>query len=238
MYSSERALIEDVKREVLDDLRQRRHFTPAENHLYESIKDSVKNEIWAQMEMEQANQLARYHGLDQSLSDRRLEKMVHDRYRTIDSMKADLKKELLALQRMETRRSRDPQVREIADVLVEESQRRGIPMEHLIAGLDRKSPMGTGMTNRLSGILNSGQRTGFLYGMGTAVLCYLLWPAARNNMRSMALRSIEEGVSMVDQVKNFVSEQYQQSTPPDFLNFNQETPPQENQPPDGGNMGS
>jgi len=248
LYPSDRALAQDVKREVLAELWQD-NYTDASrsggypyysghtsswhrgdhnpylnNQMYQTIKDSVKNEVLAEVESQQMHRAAQVYGLDRSLSDRRLQRMVDARYRTIDNMKADIKRELQAFQRMETQRSADPYVRQVADVLLEEGQRRGIPLEQLIVGLDQKSPMGAGMMGRVTTMLNTGQRKGFLYGMGTAILFYLLWPSARNNMRSIAVRSVEEGMSMVDRAKTFIDGNYQQPPPAGFVNFDPEEP--------------
>ncbi len=250
MYTSEKSLVQDVKREVLDELRQRGYtsnlpsygsqmyspYTATQYQTYQTIKDSVKNEILAEIQMQQAEKTAQMYGLDRSLSDQRLQQMIDARYRSIDNLKADVKRELTAFQRLESQRSADPYVRQIAGVLAEDAQRRGIPFDHLIKSLDQKSMLGNSLTSRLSGMLNTGQRKGFLCGIGTAILLSLLLPTTRSDMRQIAVRSLEEGMSMVDKAKTFVSKDHQQNPPTDFTNFASGPPPEENKPTDGDSV--
>lgn len=260
MYSNEGALIQDVKREVLAELGEGRNtdvpnpvsrpnnsdhtvqwhrdnYNPyASNQMYQTIKESVKNEILAEAEMQQADRLAQVHGVDRALSDQRLQRMIDARYQTINNMKEDIKKELQTFRRMETQRSSDPNVRDIAGTLVKEGQRQGLSLEQLIAGLDQKNAAGTGITGRFSNMLNTGQRKGFLYGVGGTILFNFLWPLIQNNMRSIAVRSMEEGMSMVDRAKTVVSGQNQQNTTTGFVNVDPGSPVQENQFHDGDNM--
>ncbi|MFW5649522.1 MAG: hypothetical protein ACOCG5_10565 [Candidatus Alkaliphilus sp. MAG34] len=260
MYSNEGALIQDVKREVLAELGEggstnvphpvnhpnnsdhmvqwhRDNYDPyASNQMYQTIKESVKNEILAEAEMQQANRLAQAHGVDRALSDQRLQRMIDARYRTINNMKEDIKKELQTLRRMEAQRSGDPNIRDIAGTLAREGQRQGLSLEQVIAGLDQKTTTGMGITGRFSNMINSGQRKGFLYGVGSTILFNFLWPMIQNNMRSIAVRSMEEGMSMVDRAKTAVSGQNQQNTTTGFVNIDPGSPTQENQFHDGDNM--
>ena len=84
----------------------------------------------------------------------------------------------------------------------------------------------------------TGQRKGFLYGGGGTILFNFLWPMIQNNMRSIAVRSMEEGMSMVDRAKTAVSGQNQQntSTSTGFVNVDPGSASQENQFQDGDNM--
>ena len=51
-------------------------------------------------------------------------------------------------------------------------------------------------------MLNTGQSKGFLSGIGTMFLCQnIIFPLLRGNMRSVAVRSMEEGLAMVDRAK-------------------------------------
>ena len=266
MYTNEGALIQDIKREVLTELQrggytnapsaighqynmdsgaqwQRGGYDPgASNHMYQPIKESVKNEILAEAEAQQANRMAQVYGLDRTLSDRGLQQMIDSRYRTVDNIKGDVKKELQTLRKMETQRSADPYVRDIAGALAGEGQRQGIPLEQLIAGLDQKTNTGPGIKGKFSNMINSGQRKGFLFGVGSVLLFNLIWPMAQNNMRSIAVRSVESGMSMVDKAKNFVGgqnqnpNQNQQGPPAGFTNFDPNPPTQGYQPPDGDNV--
>jgi len=221
------------------------HMTPWQGSSYEprtndqmhqTIKESVKNELLAEIEMQQMDRIAQIYGLERSLSDKKLQQKIDDRYRTIDNMKTDIKKDLLALQKMETQRSGDPLIRQISGMLADESQRRGVPFGQLIAGLEQKTGTGSGMMGRISNMLNTGQRRGFMYGVGAMILCSLLLPSARNNMRSIAVRSVEEGISMVERAKSFVNSHYQQNPPTDFANFDPDSPPLGNLPGNGDNL--
>lgn len=262
MYSNEGALIQDIKREVLAELLEggntnvphlaghpnnsdhmvqwhSDNYDPyASNQMYQTIKESVKNEILAEAEMQQADRLAQVHGVDRALSNQRLQRMIDARYRTINNMKEDIKKELQTFRKMEAQRSGDPNIRDIAGTLAREGQRQGIPLEQLIAGLDQKAAEGIGITGRLSNMINTGQRKGFLCGVGGTLLFNFLWPLIQNNMRSIAVRSMEEGMSMVDQAKTVVYGQNQQnpSTSTGFVNIDPGPPAQGNQSPDGDNM--
>ena len=257
LYQNETALIQDVKQEVLADLQREGHanvfrptsYTNSSNHMpywhggnydpyatnqmYQSIKESVKNEVLGEAEMQQANQMARIYGIDHALSDRKLQQMIDARYRLIDDLKEDIKRELRAFHRMDTQRSNNPYVRDIANTLAREGQRQGIPIEQLISGIDRKAPMGTGMVGKFSNMINTGQRKGFLYGVGCTLLFNMIWPMAQSNMRSIAVRSMEEGLSMVDKAKTFMRGNNQQNPSTDYVNVNPEYPNQDNQPPDG-----
>lgn len=263
MYANQETLAQDIKRAVLAELQQGRNTSvpppgsyvggpdrgaqegvggynpPVTNETYQAIKDSVKNEIMAEIRMQQADQLAQSYGVGRSLSDQRIQQLIDARYRTIDNMKADLKKELQALQKMEPQPGRDPHITQIAGTLADEARRQGIPLEQVMRGLDQRAP-GSGLLARLGDIVNTGQRRGFLYGIGTGVICYLLWPFAKSNMRPVAVRSLEEGMSMVDRAKNYISGSFQKP-PAGSANMAPPQPPQPPpegmQPPDGDNMG-
>jgi hypothetical protein len=255
MYANQKNLIQDVKREILAELKQGNETNIswpagtssgpnyrlqgdgaannpyATSQTYQTVKDSVKNEILAEIQMQQADQIAEMYGLGRSLSDQKIQQMVDSRYRTIDNMKADIKRELLAHQKMETQRSKDPHLSQIAGILAGEAQRQGIPLERVIQGLGQKGSAGNGTLSRILELLNTGQRKGFLCGIGTSVLFSLLWPLARGNMRPVAARSIEEGISMVGRAKNFICGNYQQKPPSDLASFDPGPPPDPNQPP-------
>ena len=254
MYSYQQALADDVKREVLAELRQggdtgmplgtSARYRPGSNappvtdRAGRAIKDSVKNEILAEIQTQQADQMAQAFGLGDTLSDQRIQQAVDARYRTIDNMKEDIKKELLAMQKIETQRARDPHISQIAGTLAEEARRQGIPLEQVMQSLDKKTPKNPGMMGRLTDMINTGQRKGFLFGMGAACLVYLLWPSAKNNLRTVAVRSVEEGISMVDRAKTFVKGHPAQNIPggqdppADFSNIAPVPPPDINPPPD------
>lgn len=258
MYPNEAALIRDVKQEVLTELQREGYRTKpqsanflndqgymtqqqggaydpyATNQMYNTIKESVKNEVLAEAGLQQADQLARIYGVGNALSDRKLQQMIDARYRLIDNLKEDIKRELRTFHRMETQRSANPYVRDIAAALASEGQRQGIPLEQLIAGMDRGTTARTGITGKFSNMINTGQRKGFLYGMGCTMLFNLLWPMAQNNMRSIAVRSMEEGLSMVDRAKTIIRGHNQQNPPTGFTNVDSGYPGQENPAP-GGN---
>lgn len=255
MYSPTKALAEDVKREVWAELqpekwrgtqfsrydrdpygmRQTNYNYPlsTSDSTYQIIKDDVRNEIMAQIQMEEADRLARMYGFDRALSNQRIQQLVDSRYRTVDELRSDLKRDLLALQKMEAERTPDPHVRQIADTLVQEASRQGVPLQQVTQQLNRR-PASTGILGWMSDLLNVGQRKGFLCGVGATLLAYLIWPGAQTNLRSVAVRSIEEGMSMVDKAKTFVSGQMQHCPQPNVTDQNPPAPPPAlgtNQPP-------
>ncbi len=237
MYPSREAITRDVKREVMAELQQghRAGISPsgsgfAAEQTYQAVKDSVKNEVLAEIQMQQLDRM----GLGRTLSDQNIQQMINARYRAVDDMRADIKKELLALQEMEAQRSKDPQVRQIADVLLEEARRQGIPREQLARTLDRRNGTGSGAMARLSDMLNKGQRKGFLGGMGLMLLCHLLMPSARGKVHSVAVRSMEEGMAMMDRARTFVSSRYRQPPSPDAAG--DQPPPADMGPPPGDNV--
>ncbi|NMA54444.1 MAG: hypothetical protein GX952_00755 [Firmicutes bacterium] len=230
MHSPTKALVQDLKREVLAELQPeiyaqvstQAHYNPdrsssgiplysstgpAAYPTYQLIKDSVKNEVLAQIEQQQTDQLAKAYGLDRALSDQRIQQLVDRRYRDIDRLKADLRKELQALQRLEEQRPADPYIRQIAQAVAQEARLQGLPLQQVAQSLGRKP--GAGISSWLSDTLNFGQRKGFLCGVGACLLTYLLWPGARNSLHSAAVRSMEEGMAMVNRAKSFVG-----ATPP------------------------
>lgn len=231
MYSNNNSLIQELKREVLSELNdpyystnpsfpinQGYTSTPYLNNLnsfngsppypgnntYQIMKESVKNEILAEMQAQQTQQMAQMYGFDRILPDQKIKQIIDGRYRALDNMKTDLKKELQSIQRMENQRTADPYIRQVANSLVQEARQQGVPLEQVVQSLDQKSAPGTGMMSRISNMLNTGQRRGFLYGIGAAFLFNLIWPSARNNLHSAAVRTMEEGMSLANRAKSFV----------------------------------
>lgn len=262
MYPDQRTLAQDIKQEVLADLRQRNqthyplprsdmfpdsysygsqgpwddHYPYTADHTYNTIKNSVKNEILNEINMQQTDQLAQAYGLNRSLSDQRVQRMIDNRYRSIDDLKGDIKRDILAFQRMEAQRSRNPYTRQAANTLIDEAQRRGMPLEQLVQGLDQRTGARSGIMARLSDMLNAGQRKGFLSGVAMMILCNMLFPSIKNDMQSVAVRSVEEGMSMVERAKTFISghhqqqqqQQQQQNPSADLTNLGPQTPPNPN----------
>ncbi len=252
MYANQDILARDVKREVLAELRQGNHnythnphygdqmlwrsYSPqATNQTYQTVKDSVKNEILSEIQTQQADRAARMYGIDRSLSDQNIQQMVAARYRTIDDIKSDIKKELLALQSIDAIRSKDPYISQIAEILTEESRRQGIPLTQVLGSLDQKGAWGGGIMKKLMDMLNKGQRKGFLCGAGSAILFNFLWPLAKSNMKSVAVRSMEEGMSVMDKAKSFMGSQSPQPPTMDFTNISPVPSTDGIEPPDGNN---
>lgn len=233
MYQHQNTLAQDVKREVMAELRQGGYTNVAQpwglagsqGQTYQTVKDSVKNEVLADIQMQQVDKMAQLYGLDRSLSDHKISQMVDARYRTIDNLKSDLKNELLAVQRLDAQRTSDPYIREIANVLLEEARRQQVPLEQLTQSLDRKTAGGTNVMGKVSTIINTGQRKGFLYGVGAMLLLHLLRPS---KLQSVVVRSMEEGMAMVDRAKSFVSS-HQNPSPA----FEPPAPQPEGNPPEG-----
>lgn len=238
MYPNQTTLAQEVKREVLAELQpvntpqlnnpvsgdqgQGGNLPFASEQTYQTVKNSVKNEVLAEIQRQQLDKTAQLYGLDRSLSDQRIQQLVDARLRTVDNLRTDIKKELLALQTGETLPAGDPHTRQIAATLAEEARRQGISREQLVQTLEQKNTNGNGLSGRILEMLNTGQSKGFLSGIGATLLCqFVILPLLRGNMRSVAVRSMEEGMAIVDRAKNLVSGQQQQGTPqqPPPVNF-------------------
>lgn len=261
MYSNAKTLAQDVKREVLNELREGhyayhpqfpRHsgssygpqgywgdYPPyVTNPTYQTVRDSVKDEVLTQIQMEQAEHMARRYGFDRALSDRRIQQMVDSQYRNIEDVKADIRKDLLAIQGMEAVRTKDPYIRQITNDIVQEARYQGVPLQQVTQHLGQQSGLGSGILSPIMEIINKGQRRGLLCGIGVTLLGHHLF--SRGKLRSVAVRSLEEGMSMVDRAKSFVGGQWVPPTRPPQTGFpkpNIESPPAtENQPPGGDNI--
>jgi hypothetical protein len=203
LYRSEKDLIREIKGEII-----------AETQSFQSIKDSVKDEVLAEIRSSQQEWPA-VPPQHPPLSERKIGQMIDARFQALDDLKAEIKKELHAIQEIEARRTEDPYIRQVAASLAGEARKRGIPHEKLMDSLEQKSDARPGMMGRLSRMINTGQRKGFLYGMGMMVLCQLLLPSTRGKMYSVAVRSMEEGMAMMDRARTFVSGCQQQAQPGD-----------------------
>lgn len=237
MSLSKENLAKDVKQAVLSELRAGNYGgmpgnfpTQAPDQGYQALKESIKGEILAEIRMQQFNRMAQAYGLEKLLSDQKIQQMIDQRHQAIDDLKADIKKGLLALQKIDEEQAKSPQTSQIANLLAEGAQKLGVPLEQVIQGLERKPPSSTNVLEQVSELLNDRQSKGFLCGMGAVIMCHLIWPFIKNNMHSVAARSVEEGMAMVDRAKSFIGAQQQNPppTPP-----NQEPPPPP-PPPEGG----
>ena len=231
MNLNNNSLIQDVKREVLTDLNNRyfnnsallSDFSPyPANNTYQIMKDSVRNEVLAEIQAQQTQQAAQMYGFDRVLSDQRIKQIVDQRYRSLENLKADLKKELQSIQSLEKQRTADPYIRQVANSLVHEARQQGIPLEQVMQSLDQRPASGTGLMSRVSNMLNTGQRKGFLYGIGAALLVNLIWPSARNNLHSVAVRTMEEGMSLANRAKSFVGSHQDSDMHMSFDDFDSE----------------
>jgi len=261
LYSNTRTLAADVKREVLNELRggtyaQDPQFNRYSGYndgpqgywgdypsymaspTYQTIKDSVKDEVLAQIQMEQGEHMARMHGFDRALSDRRIQQMVDSRHRSIENMKADIRRDLLAIQGMEAARNKDPYIRQITNDIVREARYQGVPLQQVTQHLGHQSGLGSGILSPIMEVINKGQRRGLLCGIGMTLLGHHF--LSRGKLRSVAVRSLEEGMSVVDKAKSFVGGQWMpppQAPQTDLCQHGSEPPsPTGNQPPGGDNI--
>ncbi len=210
--------VDRIKREVLQDLEDEMqeypHPVPRPRTYPGSIPgwsshdrniiESIKTELLSEMEGMRSARMADTYGYGQILSDRKLNRMIDQRYNSLDNVRSDIRKELDQIRKMESRRSPNPYIRDIAQSIAMEAREQGVPLEQVMQNLNTNSA-GTGLWGRMIGSLNTGQRRGFLYGLGAALLAYLVWPSARNNLHSVAVRSLEEGMSLADRARSFVS---------------------------------
>ncbi len=261
MYSNTKSLAQDVKREVLNELREGNYpYNPqfdrysksvygpqgywgdypsyAANPTHQTIKDSVKNEVLAQIQMEQAEHMARMHGFDRALSDRRIQDMVDSRYRSIADMRADIRKDLMAIQGMEAVRTKDPYIRQITEDIIREAKYQGVPLQQVTQHLAQQSKSSSGMLPQIMEVISKGQRRGLLCGIGLTLLGHYLF--SQGKLRSVAVRSLEEGMSMVDRAKSFVGGPWVPPTQPSATDFSKPCPepptPSGGQPPGGDNL--
>ncbi len=261
MYSNAKTLAQDVKREVVNELREGNYahypqfnrysgndygprgywgdYPPyVINPTYQTVKDNVKDEVLAQIQMEQAEHMARRYGFDRALSDRRIQQMVDSHYRSIGDMKADILKDLLAVKGVEAVRTKDPYIRQITNDIIREAKYQGIPLQQVTQHLGQQSRPGSGIFPQIMEVINKGQRRGLLCGIGMALLGHHLF--SRGKLRSVAVRSLEEGMSVVDRAKSFVGGQWAPPSQPPQTDFSppspEPSPPTGDQPPGGDNI--
>ncbi|MDA8442903.1 MAG: hypothetical protein M0Z55_11085 [Peptococcaceae bacterium] len=171
-----------------------------------TIVDSIKQELMAEIEAQRATKFAQAAGYGQVLADPNLNRMVDERYRTLDNIRGDLRRELQAIHSAQSRAPvTDPQTRAIAESIALEANQQGVPLKDVIQRIEAKPGNTTGVWGRMSSMLNVGQRKGFLWGIGASAVAFLLWPSARNNLHSVAVRSVEGGMSWADRARSFVS---------------------------------
>ena len=200
------SLKQEVMREVQDDLFDYGTtwpMPPVTNPYHRAIVDSVKGQMLAEIAAERTNHMAQTYGYGQLLSDQNINRAIGRRYRTLDQIRDEVRKELQAVNRLEKHSANtDPQILDIAHTIAWDARQQGVPLEEVIRRLNHGT--GTGWWNSVSAVVNTGQRRGFLYGVGVAAIVALLWPSARHNLHSVAVRSLEEGMSLADRARSFV----------------------------------
>lgn len=203
---------QEIMYELADDMSVYPPYYPSNAGSYpvagaynETIADSIKNELLAEINARRTSQIIQQTGYGKVLSDQRLNRMINDRYRAVDNIRGDLRKELQSIHKMERRNPvTDPYTRSIAEAVAMEAREHGIPLEQVIQSLDGKAAAGNGLWSRFSNMLNVGQRKGFLWGIGAAAVAFMLWPSARNNLHSVAVRSVEGAMSWTDRARSFM----------------------------------
>lgn len=217
-----RADIERLKREILLDLQEEAgeyqypppgyYGTPPAalsplNPYDQAVLDSVKRELLAGLEMRRAARHAEMYGYGNLVSDRSLNNMIEQRYRTLQNLRGDLRKELGALRAIEkqTASTADPHVKEIARSIVTQAREQGVPLDEVIKSLNGPSGIKENWRQRTFKVLNTGQRKGFLYGIGAAILAAMLYPPARQSLHSVAVRTMEGGMDLADRTRSLVS---------------------------------
>ncbi|MHB1421536.1 MAG: hypothetical protein ACYCX4_18485 [Bacillota bacterium] len=197
--------MERIKREVLRDLQgdlEDQNYYPS-NH--RALVDSVKNEVIAEMEAYNAAQRAATYGYGNQYTNQNLNKMVDQRYRVIENTKRDLRRELEAIRNIENKTTAsNPYVREMAGSIIKEAQEQGMSMDEVIKILNGQGSSKSNWRYRMTDWLSIGQRKGFFYGVGTTLLAAMIFPAVNRNMRSVAVRTLEEGMDLADKARSFV----------------------------------
>lgn len=207
-----------IKREILLDLQdelaeQQYHgagyyrVSPALSPYDRAVVESVKNELLAGLEARQAARYAGMYGYGNLVSDRNLNKMIDQRYRTLQDIRNDLRRELESLRDIESRgiSSSDPHVRSAAGAIAAEAREQGFSLDEVLRKLNGNGAMKTGWLQRMSNLLNTGQRKGFVYGVGATILAAMLFPPVKESMRSVAVRTMEGGMELADRARTMVS---------------------------------
>lgn len=178
-----------------------------------AIIDSIKSELRAEMVEERAEDLAKMAGYGHIVSDRNINNMINQRYQAIEDVRGQVIKELEAIRKMERQRATtDPRVREIADAIVVQAGNQGVPLDQVIQNI-KMNPPNVGMWQRITNVLNQGQRKGFLWGVVAALATYYLVPSARKNIHSVAVRSMEEGMDLMDKARSFMGKDHEDFEP-------------------------
>lgn len=217
-----RADLERIKREILVDLHRDMHREMEEQYAYpypepeykvqrplshydRTVAESVKRDLLDDLEARRAARYAEMYGYGHLVSDRNLNQMIKHRYGTLRDIKGDLKKELEALRDIENRivSIQDPQVRELAHSIVMEARRQGLTLDEVLNRVNQQEGINkSGWRQQISNMWNHGNGKSFLFGAGAAVLVGMLLPAARRNLHEVAVRTVEEGMDLVDKTKN------------------------------------
>ncbi|OPZ73595.1 MAG: hypothetical protein BWY80_00913 [Firmicutes bacterium ADurb.Bin456] len=64
---------------------------------------------------------------------------------------------------------------------------------------------GASRPRRLPGAMGAGEYTGFFYGIGVAVLAAMIWPHARQGLRSLVVQLVEGGMEIADRTRSAVA---------------------------------
>lgn len=213
---------ERLKRELLMDLQEKAgeyHYSPPVhyrtppaalnplNPYDHAVLQDIKREAMAELEMRQAARHAEMYGYGHMVSDRNLNKMIGQRYRTLQNIREDLKKELEAIRAIENKTASitDPYVKEIASSVVTQAREQGVSLDEVLTRLDRQGGQKENLRQRASKMLNVGQRKGFLYGAGAAILAAMLYPSAKQSLHLLAVKTMEGGMDLADRTKSLVS---------------------------------
>ncbi len=219
--TTSRELVESIKQEILSDpvyyeaLERNRRGFGAGNHQADyrqhypnaydqAIADSVKEELLREMRARQVTRQAEMHGYGDIVSDRNINKMIRQRHRTLQDIRGDLLKELDAIQAMENGAgsAADPYIQDVARSIVEEARGRGLSINEVKQKLADNGAAGSGWFQRMFEALGAGQRKGFAYGIGAAVLAAILWPTFRQGLHSVAVQSMEGGMGLADRARS------------------------------------
>ncbi|NQS75975.1 MAG: hypothetical protein HQP61_05975 [Peptococcaceae bacterium] len=206
--------LERIKKEVLTDLRgelpvNRGNETVSDtspiNPYDQTIADSVKKELLADMRAREALRQADLHGYGDIVSDQNIGRMIRQRHRTLQDIKRDLAKELDTIQAIENRAgvNIDPQIQDIARSIVTEARGQGVSINEVKQRLlGSNGTVGSGWFQRVLETLGLGQRKGFAYGIGAAILAAMLWPTVRQGLHSVAVQSMESGMGLADRARS------------------------------------
>lgn len=162
------------------------------------LVDAVSREIKADMDLYRAH-------IDEFPEGKgffgRPARSFRDRQRSASMMRRDVRRELLAVKRIEDRlgRVKNPQIRKLVYEILEEAGEQGLDINDVLGSFPR------GRGHGLGDFLGLGTDRSLPWIIGAAALGLALYPAARENLKKLAGRLTEEATEISDKMQEMVS---------------------------------